>query len=46
MQAHTILSELSSKYADQPVLVLGGKLNSVREVAERCFHLYNAKFDY
>jgi len=34
VQAHTILRDLSSKYANQPVLVLGGKLNSVREVAE------------
>ncbi|RDB24812.1 putative CDP-alcohol phosphatidyltransferase class-I family protein C22A12.08c [Hypsizygus marmoreus] len=34
VQAHTILKSLSHKYADEPVLVLGGKLDAVRRVAE------------
>ncbi|KAF5385856.1 hypothetical protein D9615_002350 [Tricholomella constricta] len=34
IQAHTILRNLSQKYSDQPVLVLGGKLDAVRQVAE------------
>ncbi|KAJ7072513.1 HAD-like domain-containing protein [Mycena amicta] len=33
IQAHTILKTLSHKYADAPVLVLGGKLDQVRQVA-------------
>ncbi|CAA7259180.1 unnamed protein product [Cyclocybe aegerita] len=32
-QAHTILKKFSHKYADKPVLVLGGKLDTVRKVA-------------
>ena len=35
IQAHTILKTKSNKYADKPVLVLGGKLDTVRKVAER-----------
>ncbi|PFH52060.1 hypothetical protein AMATHDRAFT_2543 [Amanita thiersii Skay4041] len=34
IQAHTVLKELSHKYADKPVLVLGGKLDAARRVAE------------
>ncbi|KAF8893928.1 HAD-like domain-containing protein [Infundibulicybe gibba] len=35
LQAHTILTEeFARKYADRPVLVLGGKLDKVRQVAE------------
>ncbi|KAJ7287762.1 HAD-like domain-containing protein [Mycena rebaudengoi] len=33
IQAHTILKSLAHKYADVPVLVLGGKLDEVRQVA-------------
>ncbi|KAJ6558501.1 HAD hydrolase [Mycena vulgaris] len=33
VQAHTILKTLSHKYTDTPVLVLGGKLDQVRQVA-------------
>ncbi|KAJ6497823.1 HAD-like domain-containing protein [Mycena sanguinolenta] len=33
IQAHTILSLTAPKYTDTPVLVLGGKLDQVREVA-------------
>ncbi|KAJ7782825.1 hypothetical protein B0H16DRAFT_1658306 [Mycena metata] len=33
IQAHTILKTLSHKYTDAPVLVLGGKLDQVRQVA-------------
>lgn len=36
IQAHTILREKAAAYADQHVLVLGGKRNQLREVAERC----------
>lgn len=35
VQAHTILKELKHKYADKPVLILGGRGNKGREVAER-----------
>ena len=35
IQAHTILKTKTEKYADKPVLVLGGKLDIVRKVAER-----------
>jgi hypothetical protein len=35
IQAHTILKTKTGKYADKPVLVLGGKLDNVRKVAER-----------
>ncbi|KAG8995117.1 hypothetical protein FRB90_000258, partial [Tulasnella sp. 427] len=34
VQAHTILRKLRHKYADKPVLILGGKLGKGREVAE------------
>ncbi|KAG9051143.1 hypothetical protein FS837_011989 [Tulasnella sp. UAMH 9824] len=34
VQAHTILRKLKHKYADKPVLILGGKLDKGREVAE------------
>ncbi|KAF8736171.1 hypothetical protein AX14_000805 [Amanita brunnescens Koide BX004] len=34
IQAHTILKTKSEKYTDKPVLVLGGKLDTVRKVAE------------
>ncbi|KAJ7251849.1 HAD-like domain-containing protein [Mycena haematopus] len=33
IQAHTILNLMAPKYTDTPVLVLGGKLEQVREVA-------------
>ncbi|KAF8200742.1 HAD-like domain-containing protein [Pholiota molesta] len=33
-QAHTILKKSSNKYSDLPVLVLGGKLDDVRQVAK------------
>ncbi|KAJ6593638.1 HAD-like domain-containing protein [Mycena capillaripes] len=33
VQAHTILKTLSHKYTNTPVLVLGGKLDQVRQVA-------------
>jgi ribonucleotide monophosphatase NagD (HAD superfamily) len=35
VQAHTVLKTLPHKYANAPVLVLGGKNDSVRQVAER-----------
>ncbi|KAH6914224.1 HAD-like domain-containing protein [Coprinopsis sp. MPI-PUGE-AT-0042] len=34
IQAHTILKNHAREYADKPVLVLGGKLDKVRKVAE------------
>ncbi|KAL1760586.1 hypothetical protein FB107DRAFT_256119, partial [Schizophyllum commune] len=34
LQAHTILKTKASQYADKPILVLGGKGNECREVAE------------
>jgi ribonucleotide monophosphatase NagD (HAD superfamily) len=36
MQSHTILKSAVHKYADKPVLVLGGKRDILRNVAERC----------
>jgi len=33
IQAHTILRKISHKYSEQPVLVLGGQLDAVRQVA-------------
>ena len=36
MQSHTILKTSVHKYADKPVLVLGGKRDILRKVAERC----------
>jgi ribonucleotide monophosphatase NagD (HAD superfamily) len=36
MQSHTILKTSVHKYADKPVLVLGGKGDVLRKVAERC----------
>lgn len=35
VQAHTVLRGMKDKYADVPVLVLGGRGNKGREVAER-----------
>ncbi|KAL0072764.1 hypothetical protein AAF712_000527 [Marasmius tenuissimus] len=35
IQAHTILKDTVGKYADSPVLVLGGKNDELRHVAER-----------
>ncbi|KAF5345366.1 hypothetical protein D9758_008501 [Tetrapyrgos nigripes] len=35
IQAHTILKEWVGKYADSPVLVLGGRGTEMRQVAER-----------
>ena len=35
IQAHTILREKAADYFDKNVLVLGGKRNQLREVAER-----------
>ena len=35
IQAHTILKTLVPKYTNSPVLVLGGKNDTVRLVAER-----------
>jgi len=34
IQSHTVLKSVVNKYADSPVLVLGGKLGDVRSVAE------------
>ncbi|VDB95371.1 unnamed protein product [Peniophora sp. CBMAI 1063] len=34
IQAHTVLREKATAYADQNVLILGGKRNQLREVAE------------
>ena len=34
IQAHTILKNFSHKYSNKSVLVLGGQLNRVREVAK------------
>ncbi|EDR08897.1 uncharacterized protein LACBIDRAFT_159819, partial [Laccaria bicolor S238N-H82] len=34
IQAHTIIKKSAHKYANKPVLVLGGKLDKVRKVAE------------
>jgi hypothetical protein len=36
MQAHTILRPSAQKYANKPVLVVGGKRDALRKVAERC----------
>lgn len=36
MQAHTVLKLTAHKYANKPVLVLGGKHDVLRKVAERC----------
>ena len=33
--AHTVLKNYASQYADKPILVLGGKNDDVRKVAER-----------
>ena len=35
MQSHTILKSSTHKYANKPVLVLGGKGDVLRKVAER-----------
>ena len=35
IQAHTVLKTVVDKYADVPVLVLGGRNDDVRKVAER-----------
>lgn len=34
MQAHTVLRSVVNKYADEPVLVLGGRPGDVPRVAE------------
>ena len=34
IQAHTVLKSVVHKYADLPVLVLGGKGDTLRKVAE------------
>ncbi|OBZ66089.1 putative CDP-alcohol phosphatidyltransferase class-I family protein C22A12.08c [Grifola frondosa] len=34
IQAHTVLKSIAAKYANDPVLVLGGKLDEIRQVAE------------
>lgn len=34
VQSHTVLKSVVHEYADQPVLILGGKDNEIREVAE------------
>ena len=34
VQAHTILKSVVKKYADKPVLVLGGRNDVVRKVAQ------------
>lgn len=36
MQSHTILKTIAKKYANRPVLVLGGRTDEVRKVAEGC----------
>ena len=36
MQSHTILKSYVHKYVNKPVLVLGGKGDVLRKVAERC----------
>lgn len=36
MQSHTILRSSKHKYVNKPVLVLGGKGDVLRKVAERC----------
>lgn len=36
MQAHTILRSIVKEYANQPVLVLGGRPGAVPSVAEEC----------
>ena len=35
IQAHTVLKTVVNKYADTPVLVLGGRNDDIRKVAER-----------
>jgi hypothetical protein len=35
LQAHTILKKHAQRFADEPILVLGGKRDVVRRVAER-----------
>ncbi|KAH7888320.1 HAD hydrolase [Phlebopus sp. FC_14] len=44
IQAHTILKSVVHKYADLPVLVLGGRCDTLRKVAEGYGfkHVYNA----
>ncbi|TFK18971.1 HAD-superfamily hydrolase [Coprinopsis marcescibilis] len=34
IQAHTVIKKYAQQYAEEPVLVLGGKLDAVRKVAE------------
>ncbi len=36
MQSHTVIKSSAHKYANKPVLVLGGKGDVLRKVAERC----------
>ena len=42
MQSHTILRSSTLKYANKPVLVLGGKGDVLRKVAERCKRYYSS----
>ncbi|EIW82570.1 HAD hydrolase [Coniophora puteana RWD-64-598 SS2] len=44
IQAHTIIRSIASKYADHPVLVLGGRNDVLRKVAENYGfkHVYNS----
>ena len=39
MQAHTVLRSVVNKYADEPVLVLGGRPGDVPRVAEEWVNL-------
>jgi len=36
MQSHTVLKSCTQNYINKPVLVLGGKGDVLRKVAERC----------
>lgn len=40
IQAHTILKSVVHKYADLPVLVVGGKYDVLRKVAEGYVAVY------
>ena len=41
MQSHTVLRSSTHKYANKPVLVLGGKGDVLRKVAERCIRYHS-----
>ena len=45
IQAHTILKNFSYKYSDKSVLVLGGQLNKVREVAKGYCCAFSSIYD-